>query len=102
MSGTELDKLVGGAWKAHRQGFQEKAIEQYEAVLAQNPQHFDALYGLGLAYKASGNVARAQAIFSQLHEALTGLSSEENSSGHPGQYFMLANMVRQQLKTLQK
>jgi tetratricopeptide (TPR) repeat protein len=98
---TETDKMIAEAWKSHRQGFHDKATEEFKQILQQNPDHADALYGLGLAQKAAGNNQAAIEAFTQLEEKIANLSREEKETGHPGQYFMLANMVQQQLRSLQ-
>jgi hypothetical protein len=100
MSDNPVDKKIAEAWKAHRQGFQDKAIEEFRAILHQNPENFDALYGLGLAEKAAGHTDRAVEAFTHLQTKLAGLGHEEDLSGRPGHFYMLTNMVRQQLKTL--
>jgi tetratricopeptide (TPR) repeat protein len=98
---AEIDQLIAEAWKSHRQGFHDKATEEFKKILQLNPDHTDALYGLGLSQKAAGNDQAAIATFTQLQERIANLSREEKETGHPGHYFMLANMVNQQLRSLQ-
>jgi tetratricopeptide (TPR) repeat protein len=100
MSENPIDHEIGEAWKAHRQGFQDTAIQQFREILDKDPNNLDALYGLGLAEKAAGNDDEAKEIFLHLQTQIEDVSAEEASSGHPGKFFMLANMVKQQISQL--
>ena len=100
MSDNPIDHEIGEAWKAHRQGFQDTAIQQFREILDRDPGNLDALYGLGLAEKAAGNEAEAKQIFLHLQAQIDGVSAEEAASGTPGRYFMLANMVKQQIRQI--
>ena len=100
MSENPIDHEIGEAWKAHRQGFHDTAIQQFREILDKEPENLDALYGLGLAEKAAGNDGEAREVFLHLQAQIEDISSEEESSGHPGKYFMLANMVKQQIRQL--
>lgn len=100
MADNSLDHQIGEAWKAHRQGMHEAASEQFRQILEQDPNHLDALYGLGLAEKSMGNFTEAHDIFVNLQEKIAGVGEEESLSGHPGKFHMLATMVRQQLRQI--
>lgn len=92
---------IGEAWKSHRKGFQDKAIEQFREVLNQDPNNIDALYGLALAKKAAGNTVEARQIFEQLGGILNKLADEEHSEGRQERLFMLRAMVSRMLKQLE-
>lgn len=92
-------KQIGDAWRAHRQGQHETALNIFRQVLSQDSDNVDALYGLGLVQKTSGDAANARETFSKLQELLKTLQAEEDA-GSPGRYYMLNNMVRQQLRQL--
>jgi Flp pilus assembly protein TadD len=97
---TEIVKRqIGDAWRAHRQGQHETAVTSFRQVLAQDPNNVDALYGLGLVQKTIGDNAHARETFLGLQVLLKELQAKEDV-GAPGRFFMLNNMVRQQLKFL--
>lgn len=100
MSDNPIDHEIGEAWKAHRQGFHDTAVQQFREILDRDPENLDALYGLGLAVKAAGNEGEAKEIFLHLQTQIEGVSAEEEATGAPGRYFMLANMVKQQIHQL--
>ncbi|MCI0710514.1 MAG: tetratricopeptide repeat protein [Chloroflexi bacterium] len=100
MSDNPIDHEIGEAWKAHRQGFHDTAIQQFREILDRDPENLDALYGLGLAEKAAGNNGEAKEIFLHVQARIDGVSAEEEAAGAPGRYFMLANMVKQQINQL--
>lgn len=94
-----IQKLIGDAWRAHRQGQHETALNIFRQVLSLENNNVDALYGLGLVLKNSGDTAHARETFSKLQDLLKELQSQEDA-GAPGRYYMLNNMVRQQLRQL--
>jgi Flp pilus assembly protein TadD len=57
---NELNKQVGAAWSAFREGQNANAIKGFEQVLAQDRDHVDALFGLGLVLRASGDINGAR------------------------------------------
>lgn len=103
MADNPIDKKIGAAWKSHRQGFQDQAILEFREVLHQDPNHLDALYGLGLAQKAAGNKDDALETFNKLYQLLDDILEEQDDLPYEDRderYIMIANMVRQQLDTL--
>ncbi|MBI5927848.1 MAG: tetratricopeptide repeat protein [Chloroflexi bacterium] len=94
-----IKKQIGDAWRAHRQGQHDTALNIFRQVLKQEADNVDALYGLGLVQKTSGDNTHARETFSRLQDLLKELQAQEDA-GSPGRYFMLNNMVRQQLRLL--
>ncbi len=94
-----IKKQIGDAWRAHRQGQHETALNIFRQVLNQETDNVDALYGLGLVQKTSGDNPHARETFLKLQDLLKELQSHEDA-GSPGRYYMLNNMVRQQLRQL--
>jgi tetratricopeptide (TPR) repeat protein len=92
---------IGEAWKNHRKGFQDKAIEQFRAVLNEDPSNLDAMYGLALAKKAAGNLIEAKQTFEQLAEVLEQYASQDLSAGSRERIFMLRSMVTRLHKQLE-
>lgn len=97
---TLYHEQIGEAWKAHRNGFQEEAIEQFRAVLEKDPENVDALYGLGLAKKAAGNLVEARQTFSHLYKLLEKHVQKEYAEGRMERFFMLRNMVERLLNQM--
>lgn len=103
MAENPIDKKIGSAWKSHRQGFQDQAITEFREILHQDPNHLDALYGLGLAQKASGDGDAAHQTFNKLQQLLNSILEEEQElplEDRQERYVMIAQMVRQQIDTL--
>lgn len=103
MADNPIDKKIGLAWKSHRQGMQDQAILEFREILHQDPNHLDALYGLGLAQKASGKKDDAQETFEKLRQLLDDIMEEQEElpiDQREERYVMISNMVRQQIDTL--
>lgn len=103
MADNPIDKKIGAAWKSHRQGMQDQAILEFREILHQDPNHLDALYGLGLAQKASGNKADAEETFLKLKNLLEEILEEQDDlpiEEREERYVMISQMVQQQLDTL--
>ena len=114
MSTTHTDERIGEAWRLHRSGNNRASIEIFEDVLAKNPKHLDALYGVGLARRAEGeNDGAVQAFQKALELAKEAFDAVDVTSvvdGHHGsndlgtydddRYLMLQRMIGQRLKEL--
>jgi tetratricopeptide (TPR) repeat protein len=114
MATMQVEERVGEAWKQHRMGNNPAAIEIFEEILKKRPDHLDALYGLGLARRANGEIAWATEAFKKaLVLATEALNSEEKISKIDGslsgnelnkydddRYMMLSRMIKQRLAEL--
>ena len=96
MSEKEFDAKVGEAWKAHYKGDQAAAIEQFKQLTSENAEHIDAHWGLGLAYRKSGDLENARVAFEQAHR-LVKMALDADPSEY-GRLFMLNRMIEQQLE----
>ena len=98
MSEKDIDSKIGDAWKAHYQGNQTAAIEQFKQLVDQAPESVDAHWGLGLAYRKAGDLEKARDVFIRAKELLEAqldaLDTDEIVSRLP----MLNRMVDQQLE----
>jgi tetratricopeptide (TPR) repeat protein len=65
MARTPLQQLFDAGVAAHRAGRLGEACAAYEAVLAREPAHFDALHMLGVAALQSGDAQRGAALIEQ-------------------------------------
>lgn len=100
MSENPYHEQIGEAWKAHRNGFQDNAIDQFRKVIDQDPNNIDALYGLALAEKAAGHTDTARDVLSHLEGLLKDLTESETQNSRPERHFMLYNMVQRILAQL--
>ena len=103
---------VGQAWRLHRDGDNDGAIRMFESLVAANPENVDALYGLGLAHKATGDNAAAASAFGQAlgmtESALAAVKTTSHTEGNLGdndlgtniddRYMMLTRMLSQRLE----
>ncbi|MCY3936238.1 MAG: tetratricopeptide repeat protein [Chloroflexi bacterium] len=109
---------ISDAWRLHREGKSDDAIDGYQAILAGNAQNIDALYGVGLAYRSLGQTDRAVESFHAAQSALEtweservgAMKAEEPETGLPSlsdpiagegdYYIILSRMIRQRLSEL--
>lgn len=108
----ERQKLVGKAWEQHRQSQNIDAIRAFEDVLSLKPNDVDALYGKGLAQRASGDKSGATKSFQVAYDYVTKTTDalqkariiEDGSNNlkttEDDRYMMLARMCRQRLDEL--
>ena len=97
MDPKEIDARVGEAWKAHRTGNIEAAIEQFSRILAEVPDHIDATWGLALAYRKAGDREKSLQTFKTAADLIAARSgSEEDKERH----FMLQRMIKQQIEQM--
>ena len=109
MSTQETDQRIGKAWRMHREGNNSGAIGMFQDAIQSDPESIDALYGLGLAQKASGDLSAAKEAFSSALEHLqhssaaeaAALAQEHHSETNLGdRYIMLNRMLNQRLEEL--
>lgn len=105
------EERIAEAWKLHRRGDHQGAIELFNEILAKTPEHVDAFYGLGLAQRALEDKAGATKSFQEClrlaRKALDAIKLESRVEGQHGsnnlntydddRYMMLTRMVHQRL-----
>jgi len=111
----ENQERIGEAWKQHRMGNNESAIDIFRDILSKHPGELDALYGLGLAQRAKGDVDGAVESFNKAMQltkeglnkmdSAAGFGSEGASndlnSDEDDRYLMLQRMISQRLEELE-
>lgn len=112
MSSLPSAEKIGRAWRLHRDGDNRGALRLFEEVIAASPDSVDAHYGMGLAYKASGDFSEASASFQQAlnvtEQALSAVQMEARAEGQHGsndlesniddRYMMLTRMLKQRIE----
>ena len=109
---------ISEAWRQHREGQHGAAIDGFQAVLDEEPAQVDALYGIGLAFRADGQAKRAIDSFSSAQEALaaaekervagkaerqdadTPLTINDPIAGDDDRFLILSRMINQRLAEL--
>lgn len=95
-AGSELAK----AWGQHAKDRDDSAIEEFEKLLEANPDDLDAMYGLALARKHSGERAESVAAFKRIQAALA--EAQPQTEEEVNRSAMLTRMVEQQLESLEE
>lgn len=107
----ENSERIGEAWKQHRAGNNDGAVDIFRDILSKHPGEIDALYGLGLAQRAKGDADGAVESFNKaMRLAKDGLDESQNAAG-PGiandlksdeddRFLMLQSMISQRLEEL--
>ncbi len=112
MSSMATVEKIGQAWRLHREGDNQGAIGMFGSIISSNPDNVDALYGLGLAYKAIGENSSAADAFGKALKrtdgALSAVKTTSQAEGHLGdndletnfddRYMMLTRMLKQRLE----
>jgi Tfp pilus assembly protein PilF len=96
---NELSQMVGEAWTAFRSNQHAYSIKTFEQVLAQDRDHIDALYGLGLVLRASGHIDGARTHWEralQISESLLSEMGDERTARRE-RVFMTSSMLQQRL-----
>jgi Flp pilus assembly protein TadD len=96
MNPKDFDVKLGEAWKSHNDGQHAQAVELFQELVNEYPDHIDANWGLGLSYRKAGDKANAVRVFQKVSELIT-LALDT----HPEErerYFMLKRMVTQQIE----
>lgn len=108
----ERQKMIGVAWGQHRNGQNVDAVRAFDDVLAIKSNDVDALYGKGLAQRASGDKSGAVKSFQLAYDYVTRTTAalqkariiEDGSNSlkttEDDRYMMLARMCRQRLVEL--
>jgi len=93
----EYAEQFGRAWALHRQGQNDAAIKEYDALLKTSADNMDAYYGRGLAERSNGQIEAARTSFekclAQVNIALEGAPDEDR-------YQMLQRMTNQRINEL--
>ena len=88
MASMQTEERVGEAWKQHRMGDNANAMNTFKDILSKHPGHLDALYGLGLAQRASGDADGAVESFNKAmqlaDDALNAVDKTSIIDGHSG------------------
>ena len=112
MSSLPSAEKIGRAWRLHRDGDNRGALRLFEEVIAASPDSVDAHYGMGLAHKASGDMASAAGAFQQAlsvtEQALKAVQVTSHAEGQHGandletdfddRYMMLTRMLKQRIQ----
>lgn len=99
---SPLNKKIGNAWITYRSGQNASAIKEFESILNEDNDHIDALYGLGLVLRSSGDLDGARTNWQKgLDLANANLESYGDSrSLERERTFMTSTMLKQRLKEL--
>lgn len=114
MATMHTEERIGEAWRLHRNGDNQAAIDIFKDILSKTPNNVDANYGLGLALRAKGDKAAAAEAFQRalklVEEALNAVNTTSSADGHLGgndldtyeddRYMMLTKMIKQRLAEL--
>lgn len=98
MTDESIAAQIGQAWRTHREGNNEVAINEFGRILRSAPDSIDANYGLGLAYKAAGNQNAAREAFQRALDLASKI--EPASQEERDRYMMLSRMIKQRLEEL--
>ena|SRR5579864_5054295 len=99
-SAPGISERVKQAWKDHYQHRNEEALAAFEKVVAQDPEHIDAEYGLALTLAALGQSTRAADVFKHVAQLVDGQIHQQAADDEDSRYRMLARMIAQQLDLL--
>ena len=99
---SPLNMKIGTAWITYRSGQNAAAIKEFEKILSDDSDHIDALYGLGLVLRSSGDVDGARANWRKAFDlASTGLEGFGDArSLERERAFMTSTMLKQRLQEL--
>ncbi len=112
MSKLHSSERIGEAWRMHRDGNNDQAINIFKEIIQTAPDNVDAHYGLGLSYKAMGDMASAADEFQKAldlsEKALSAVQTTSGVEGHHGtndldtseddRFMMLTRMLKQRLE----
>lgn len=93
---TYADQL-GQAWAALRQNKAQEAASGFQQILKAAPDHIDALYGLGISHRDSGQIESAR---TTLQKALELARKELAAAPGTDRFMMLDRMLQQRLTEL--
>lgn len=96
-----IDVRIGEAWKAHYQGQDKLAIEQFTSLVKEVPDNVDAHWGLALSYRDAGDLGNAAQSFETAKSMIAArLEGQGDESAERERYVMLSRMVEQQITQL--
>jgi tetratricopeptide (TPR) repeat protein len=98
MANDSVATQIGQAWRSHREGDNDAAIEHFARILRSAPDNIDANYGLGLANRAAGKYAAAVEAFRRALD--TADKAETISQDERDRYMMLSRMIKQRLEEI--
>ena len=99
-SASSISDKLKEAWRDHYQHRNEEALAAFEKVVAQDPEHIDAQYGLALTLAALGQAARAAEAFNQAAQLIEVQIRQQPADDEDARYRMLARMINQQIDML--
>lgn len=111
MATMHSEERIGEAWRLHRNGDNVGAEKIFSEILNKAPKHLDALYGLGLARRAGGDLSGAaeafQAALQLAKDAFEAVDTTSVVDGNNGnndlrtyeddRFLMLQRMIQQRL-----
>ena len=93
----DFAEQLGRAWALHRQGQNDAAVKEFDALLQLSADNMDALYGRGLAERGVGQIEAARASF---EKCLGRINVALETSPDEDRYQMLQKMTSQRLSEL--
>lgn len=114
MSKIHSEEKISEAWRLHRSGNNNSAIDMFRDILDKTPRNVDAWYGLGLARRGENDTEGAREAFQQgydiARETLNAVDDTSAAEGHRGsndlasytddRFLMLSRMLKQRLEEL--
>lgn len=98
MNQKTIDTQIAEAWKAHYARQHEAAVEKFRQVVAEVPDNIDANWGLGLAYRSTGEREKALEVFQKVKELIAAQMTTDSEDRE--RYVMLSRMVTQQIEQM--
>ena len=112
MSTLHSSELIVESYGHHRDNNNEQAIQIFKEIIDTAPENVDAHYGLGLAYKASNDMAAAADAFQKAlgfaEKAYNAVKTASEAEGYHGgndldtseddRFMMLSKMLKQRLE----
>lgn len=77
---SSTSSALGHAWKHYRQGEANTAIAEFEQILKSENRNVDALYGIGLAQRAAGQLEAALKSFESALQIVKSTSEEQQKA----------------------
>lgn len=93
----ENAEQFGRAWALHRQGQNDAAIKEFDALLKTSVDDIDAYYGRGLAERSSGQIEAARGSF---EKCLAKVEAALEAAPDEDRWQMLQRMTSQRLNEL--
>ncbi|MBI1279480.1 MAG: hypothetical protein GC179_15225 [Anaerolineaceae bacterium] len=112
MSSNPINASISHAWRHQREHQAATAVPEFEKILKQDENNLDALYGMGLALRDSGNKEGAIQNFQRCLELVTAAAAarrpaktgedEHRTANTPedDRFMMLTRMLQQRLDEL--